>query len=190
MQFHSLIVDNALSDYARARAWADAAEFRDVANPVDGVTYPLICPDVPVWIQREMSALVNDVLNEPLWPSAIFARMSPAGVPVPHQAHNDASMGRYSLMLYLNRPEHCRGGTEFLTHSTLGCECGPSNHDDLAQIAADANKPFAWDVAGSCAMKANRACLFDASLMHRAAPIGGFGDDQANARLVLTGFYS
>jgi len=190
VKLHSAIVDDALTDFDRARRWADAATFGDVLSPVDGVTYPGICADVPLLIREQMIDIASIATGEPLTCNFSFARLSLAGVAVPHQAHNDATMGRYSMMLYLNRPEHCVGGTEIVRHVVHGMDHGPQNDCELAAWELDHSQPEQWEVAGGAKMRANRAFVFDAALMHRAAPIGGFGSTQFDGRLVLTGFYS
>ena len=38
-------------------------------------------------------------------------------------------------------------------------------------------------------MEENKACVFDAYRMHRSEPIGGFGDNNENGRLVMVAFF-
>lgn len=185
MQIYTLIIDDFLSDFAAARAWADNADYRDIRSPVDDVTYPHIA-ELPDWLAFAVETRLESVMSSAIRMQA-FARMSPAGVHCPNVAHNDAAMGQWSLMLYLNRPEHCRGGTSLLRHES-GFEIPETETDaDLARECA--NMPQCWSVTMTCPMRANRAFIFPAGLMHRAEPAGGFGKDRKDARLVLTAFF-
>lgn len=185
MRLHSLIVDDFLPDFEGWRAWADGCQYGDERNEVDGVSYPLICREVPRWgMQQRLQA----VMGAPVDIRALFLRLSPAGVPVPHQAHNDASMGRFSCMVYLNRPEHCRGGTALVRHLT-GFDAQPTSEAQAALWRRDMNKPDHWLPYLTCEMRPNRAFIFRADLMHRAEPIGGFGSTPRDARLVMTAFF-
>jgi hypothetical protein len=171
--FHSLVVDDWLHDFNGWRAWADGLKYEDAINPSDGVRYPGIYRNVPTWgVRQRLSAFFGEVRI-----NAIFLRLSPEGVPVPHQAHHDALVGRYSMMVYLNRPEHCRGGTSLLKPK------------EGMQWERDTNRPEMWDVVSLCEMQPNRAFIFRADLWHRAEPIGGFGKDARDGRLVMTAFF-
>lgn len=184
-----MILDDFLSDFDNAREYADNAHYQDFRN-VDGVVYPGICTDLPEWIRGEVLAFMAVYLGrEPVKPT-IFMRLSPKGVEAPHQAHTDALMGDWSLMLYLNRPEHCRGGTSLLRHREAGMYTTPTDPDLVEIWERDTNDREAWDVTDLAVMKPNRAFVFSADLFHRAEPIGGFGSTPEDARMVLTGFFS
>lgn len=180
MKIHSLIVDDFLEDFARWRTWLDTADFADVVSEVDGVTYPNICSDLPPALHQEIVAKLRAVagLSQLNW---LFARMSPAGVQPPHWAHNDASMGARSMMLYVNRPEHCRGGTQLLTH----VHCGNDVPADVWR--RDTNANLAWRTTFDCQMQANRAFIFPAKQWHGAS--FAFGTTQADSRIVITAFF-
>ena len=173
--------------FAALRDYADSAEFVDEVNEADGVSYPLICKTIPTAIAAEILANLHAYGKRKPENVTMFMRLSPEGVPVPHQAHHDGVMGDYSLMLYLNRSEHCQGGTELLTHKETGLVAGDGNN--AAIIERDQNNAEAWESSGLCDMVPNRAFLFESHLVHRAAPVGGFGSDQRDARLVLTVFF-
>lgn len=191
MQLHSMVVDNFLGDFESVRNWADGAQYKDVANPIDGVVYPGICTDIPEALRNEIHYRLQAVLSGRVDIKTIFARLSLAGVDVPHQAHNDAVMGQFSFMLYLNRPEHCQGGTELVVCAggDSGMEYGPANETEREEWERWTNWPEMWNQVSMCPMKSNRAFIFDARLMHRALPIGGFGKDAKDGRLVITAFF-
>lgn len=171
------------------RKKADTASYVDVHNTVDGVVYPLINTSLAAEFQPLVLAALRDrgfraVIR------ATFLRLSLAGTPAPHQAHTDSTMGEWSLMLYLNHRQHCRGGTSLLRHIETGMTSDPVTHGELEIWQRDTNVPGAWDVINFCPMLPNRAFVFPAERMHRAEPIGGFGHDATDGRLVLTAFFA
>jgi hypothetical protein len=182
MKLQSLIVDGFLEDFARWRAWCDTATYGDVVSDVDRVTYPGICADLPPELREEirfkLQALAS--MQRMDW---LFARLSPRGSHPPHFAHHDGSMGQWSMMLYMNRAEHCDGGTAMLAYSA-GRE--PSEEE----WRRDTNKPSQWNLRSVCDMQPNRAFIFRAEQWHAALPTGGFGTTPADARLVITSFFS
>lgn len=183
------IGDDFLPDFGRVRAWADEASYADVVNPADGVAYPGICTSIPGWLAQEVWQGTRKLFGYAPICRAIFTRLSLAGSKAPHQAHTDASMGQYSLMLYLNRPQDCVGGTSLLRHRETGAESNPTDEAGVEIWKRDTNVADAWEPTLVCGMKANRALVFAADLYHRAEPIGGFGDNASNGRLVLTMFF-
>lgn len=183
-----MILDDFLSDFWAARTFADAADYKDFRN-IDGVIYPGICTDLPEWITGEMLAFMEVLLGRSPVNPVIFMRLSPEGVRAPHQAHTDSLMGDWSVMVYMNHSEHCRGGTSLLRHKETGMEVTPD--ESLIGIwERDTNDPEAWEITHLAEMKPNRAFVFPAKRMHRAEPVNGFGSTKEDARLVLTGFFS
>lgn len=181
------IIDNFLESYPTLKAHSLACKFDDIKNPVDGVIYPLICTDIPSEVQIELFDRLSGALGRDIENPTIFMRMSTEGVSVPHIAHNDISMGKHSLMLYLNDGV---GGTSFLRHKETGM-CYQPQREDLVEIAhRDQNDIDAWEVMFTAPMAQNRSFIFDAGYFHRADPVGGFGSTQQDARIVLTVFFS
>lgn len=184
-----IVIDHFLPEFDELQKHAQTAKFTNVVNDFDGVTYPLICADIPNHLKLSILCLIAKHASAPISPT-IFIRRSPAGVPCPHQAHSDRSMGRFSLMLYLNAEKDCEGGTSFLSHRATGIAYNPEHPDATAVVVADQNNPDAWDIRGMAEMRPNRAVIFDAARFHRAEPVGGFGDTPENTRVVLTCFFS
>lgn len=181
------ILDNFLAEdvYQRLRAHADTLSFAGEVNPLDGVLYPGISTDIPAEVRKAVLAAAPKARD-----ITMFMRLSLAGVPVPHQAHTDSVMGRMSMMLYLNRPEHCQGGTSFVRHKKTGMVINPRDQFEQRVWELDTNKSRAWEIYDQIDMRSNRCAFFPANLMHRAEPVGGYGTDATNGRLVLTMFYS
>ena len=186
---YALVHDDFLTQFAQLRRFADSAKFADISNPADNVTYPHICSAIPDPFVREVEFQLASIMGAHPIMKFIFLRMSPEGVPVPHEAHTDLSMAKWSLMLYVNREHHCKGGTALISHIGTGLSVHPRNEAEFEVWKRDHNNRAAWKTDMLAPMAANRAFIFPAYLMHRAEPIGGFGKTQQDARMVLTAFF-
>lgn len=173
------IIDNALSPSAYNDLMAQIAcgPFLDEINPVDGVVYPLICQSIPKTVSDEVSDIVGGSEY------VEFLRSSPKGVHCPHPVHNDASMGRISVMLYTSDI----GGTAIVAHKRTGCAIQPKSETIIKTLQFDASDCDQWEVLEVAEAKPNRIAIFDARLMHIATPVGGFGNG-VTARTVYTRF--
>lgn len=185
-----LIIDGFLDSFDSLREYADSASFGTIRNDADGVDYPEICADIPDHVKAEIFSRLESIKGAPVDNPVLFMRRSPAGIHCPHQVHSDKTMGKYSLMLYMNRIEDCQGGTSFLSHKATGIGYNPEWQEFVSIITADQNNSDAWDVRELASMQPNRAVIFDAARLHRAEPVGGFGETPQDMRLVLTCFFS
>lgn len=106
----------------------------------------------------------------------------------------------YSGILYLNLPEHCRGGTDFFRHKRTGLErvptdagqmlaAGYSDPNQLIEevVNADTLKPSKWEKQFTVPMRFNRLILFSPWMFHNSAR--GFGLTPENGRLVHLMFF-
>ena len=178
------IIDNFLDDFELLREYCDRVDYDGITNPQDGVFYEGVSIQIPEHIKDEVKEKIGSGhIN------AMFLRLRTKDTNEPHQAHTDAVMGSKSLMLYLSRLEDCEGGTSLVMHKKTGLFDNPINHKQLDTWSEDMNNPEAWQITDMCSMRPNRAAIFDANLMHRAEPIGGFGDNAKNGRLVLSAVY-
>lgn len=182
-----MIIDNFIGSYNDLKAISLSCDFNDEVNDADGVVYPFIFKDIPQDIQDDILLAIEKAIGSPPKESLMFLRMSPKGVNCPHIVHHDKVMGDYSLMLYLNEGE---GGTSLVRHIETGISYAPNNEQFAKIIAYDQNNPSQWDITSTAKMKENRGFIFDAGNLHCAEPLGGFGDDQSNSRIVLTCFFS
>lgn len=180
-------IDNFLDDYPLFRHHCNYLNYEGIHNPVDGVFYPGISLDIPDDIKQEVKIKLEHEFGE-VSINFMFLRLSTKDTKAPHQSHTDDTMGNKSLMLYLNREEDCAGGTSLVTHENGLCAT-PTNEEDLAVWEEDHSKPEKWSITNLCEMAPNKACIFDARLMHRAEPVGGFGENEKDGRLVLTAFF-
>jgi hypothetical protein len=187
---YTYVIDDFLVRFSQLRAFADSAPFTHITNPADQVVYPHICNEIPDAFRSEVSYQLASVFGATPDIKYLFLRMSPKGVPVPHEAHTDLAMGQWSLMLYVSREFHCDGGTALVRHKDSGLSVHPRTDQELAIWQRDHNNRDAWETDLLVKMVANRAFIFPAYLMHRAEPIGGFGRTRQDARMVLTAFFN
>jgi hypothetical protein len=106
----------------------------------------------------------------------------------------------WSGILYLSRPEDCRGGTEFFRHKATGTDRAPYDDAEAAGygfasgremvneiIGRDGKNPAAWKPSMTVPMRFNRLVLLRPWLWHTAGE--KFGDSMQNGRLVLLFFF-
>jgi hypothetical protein len=181
-----LIIDNFLSSFYELKMHSVDCIFGDIVNPVDGVVYPHINLDIPAKVLHETKEKIEQVFGD-VNINYAFLRMSPKGVFAPQAVHTDCSMGKYSLMLYLNSAD---GGTAMMAHKASGISQAPTDEFYLGVTAQDKNNIGAWEIIDMANMKENRAVIFDAKKYHCAMPVGGFGETQADSRIVMTVFFN
>lgn len=145
---------------------------------------------------------VSRLVGEPLQPA------------VPREAHgkcritmaNDVASAKvhvdrahWSGILYLSRPQDCRGGTEFFRHLPSGQDRAPYNDDEARQWGYASAKAMVddaaeqtiddsqWEQTMTVPMRFNRLVLLRPWLWHTAGE--NFGDTMENARLVYLMFF-
>lgn len=182
-------VDDFLPSYEKLRRHCDNLNYDGITNPVDGIFYPGISIDIPTEIQQEVLLQLEELHGEPVRLNYMFLRRTLAGTEMPHQVHSDDSMGQFTLILYLNRPENCQGGTSLVQHLN-GMYCTPTDDYGIALWQRDQDKPEQWNVYHECEMRSNVGFVFASWLLHRAEPIGGFGQSNKDGRLILACFYT
>ena len=116
----------------------------------------------------------------------------------PGKIHVDPT--HWSGVLYLNRPEDCRGGTEFYRHLPSGMDRVPRDLDSLQAagfssyaeiqeqiVDRDSLDRSKWERTMTVPMRFNRLVLLQPQYWHTAGP--GFGDTVVNGRLVYLMFF-
>ena len=151
-------------------------------------------------LNKEVSRLVG----EPLVPMtqgqahgkcriALASDVGTAGV------HTDGS--HWSGILYLSRPEDCRGGTDFFRHIPTNTERAPYNDQESAEkfgapsakqwvadlLERDTSDASKWERTMRIPMRFNRLLLLRPWLWHTAGE--SFGDKPENGRLVYLMFF-
>lgn len=176
---YAILIDDFLDDFAAVRRFADMAVFNAETNPVDGIHYPDVCL---LEDQYNIAKKLGLILGGKATIRLLVMRRSMKGVQVPEQAHTDITVANsmYSMIIYLNREEHCVGGTTLLRHIPSGIEAG-----DDGNWQKDKNDMSKWEVLIRSKMRRNRAFIHPSHLIHRSEPVGGFGSTPKDARLVM-----
>jgi hypothetical protein len=172
-----LVIDNFLPDYDSFRGEAIKSSFAGEINPLDGVMYPDISIAIPDGVRSLIIFRLIEIYGE-IKAGLMFMRLTTKNTDTaPHQAHHDLIMGEYTCLLYMSEG----GGTSILGHIE-----GEVTEELWAR---DTNIYDRWVIKEMIPMKHNRLVVFPSGWMHRAEPVGGFGDCAENGRLVLTFFF-
>lgn len=115
------------------------------------------------------------------------------------RVHIDSG-AHWSGILYLSRPEDCRGGTEFFRHRRTNTDRAPINAAERAAlgyassqemyrdiIEQDSNDDSKWELTMRAPMRFNRLVLLRPWMWHTAGE--AFGDSMENGRLVYLMFF-
>jgi len=163
--------------------------------------FPGLLSDRPLVIdglEEQVGALIGHKLTPAPGTSHNHCRLTLRGDRGVSGVHVDPCF--YSGILYLSRPEDCRGGTDFFRHRRTGLDRVPSHDQMLAAgyadpnrlidevVNADTTKPAKWDRTFTAPMRYNRLILFSPWMFHNSAP--GFGDRAENGRLVHLMFFA
>ena len=183
-----MIIDNFLDSFEELKARSKEDCFDDMVSPIDGVTYPLICTSIPANVEREVFEKLGEFIDRDIENPSIFMRRCPKGVDSPNKVHSDISMGLYTCMVYINDPVD-GSGTSLVKHRESGITHNPELEEFVDIVIEDRNNDESWEVLEMIEMVPNRAFIFRADALHRAEPIGGFGEGK-EARVVLTCFFS
>jgi len=174
--------------------FARELEYREIVNPADGVTYPGISDEVPEWIKKHVEKRCSNAWGRELEAKTIFFRLTHRGeelVKAPHQAHTDTAMGKYTFICYFqDAPPHWpEAGTSLLKHRTVGgLHQDPWTNGEMEVWERDTNRYDSWVITKLFGMERNKAVTYESKRMHRAEPVGGFGSDVNDGRLVLVAF--
>lgn len=151
-------------------------------------------------LEQIVSALVHEPVRAP-WTrdfSHASCRLALASDDQPGRIHIDQS--HWSGILYLSRPEDCRGGTEFYRHIPTGTDrvpmtpeglksLGYASYDEMKRdiLDKDALDRSKWEMTYSVPMRFNRLILLQPHYWHTSGP--GFGDSVENGRLIFLMFF-
>ena len=150
-------------------------------------------------LAEEASRLVGEPLT-PISPPESHAkcRLTLARDTGRAKVHVDHS--HWSGILFLSRPEDCRGGTEFFRHRATGTDRAPDSLEAVRALGFDSYEAMhreiiekdstddaAWEMIMQVPMRFNRLLLLRPWLWHTAGP--AFGDRPENGRLVYLMFF-
>ena len=194
-----VIFDDFLMDPMRARADALKLNYDPKLNRGN---YPGLVSDRPLEI-KGLAESVSSRIGVPLGAAAGTAhsccRLTRKGDKGRSGVHVDPCF--YSGILFLNKPEHCHGGTDFFTHRRTGLDrvpakltnvlaAGYSHPDALIEdvVNRDTLRPEKWQRTLRIPMKFNRLLLFSPWLFHNSGP--AFGNSPEDGRLVCLMFFN
>jgi hypothetical protein len=185
----------------------DAKELRNAAL---GLSYPDLQGAFPGRNSMErleiegLAEAASHIVGEALQPvsppqSHAKFRMTLAGDVGRAKVHVDSA--HWSGILYLSRPEDCRGGTEFFRHLPTGTDRAPLDDAELAAMGyssrdemyrqlleRDGTDDSKWEMTMRVPMRFNRLVMLRPWLWHTAGP--AFGDRLENGRLVYLMFFA
>lgn len=163
-------------------------EFKDYTSQWDGVTYPDINNNIPYWVQDYVFNRLKEIMGGPITPIAFFARATTKNTPAaPHKIHSDKLMAQFSAHVYISKDWPKEAGTSFWIHNEAGDR--HTEETDVESVAKDCNDLSKWVHSFTCQGRFNRLLIHDASYWHCAEPIGGWGDEVKDGRVVLTCFF-
>lgn len=176
--------------WRRLRKHADELTFPGVTNPADGVFYPGIDTDIPEPILEDLYMRMGRLHGgATIVPKYTFLRLSKEGEAAPHIAHCDRIMADWAFFLYMNRDEHCQGGTALVRHVKGGFDRTPLTPRQAGYVVRDENRPAEWEVTRRFDMKPNRGIAIRSTMFHWAEPVDGFGAGPKDGRLILIVFH-
>lgn len=184
-----IVVDDFLPEetFRELKEHATSASYVGMTNKEDGLDYPDICGALPASAVLEAQRGLEKLRQAPVDIRAMFLRLSTKNTAVPpHQVHTDSIMGDWTLLVYL---QDGPGGTAYVTHKQTGLREDPVNLEEYETWQRDQDKFDAWEVTDLVEMRSNRANILPADLMHRAEPVGGFGQSASDGRIVLVAFF-
>jgi len=150
-------------------------------------------------LEEQVSSIVQEPLCEPNpLESHGKCRLTLASDNQLAKIHVDPSF--WSGILYLNRLEDCRGGTEFFRHIATGTDqvpitieginaMGYPSYQAMSEqiLSKDALDRSKWEHTMTVPMRFNRLVLLRPWLWHTSGP--GFGNSVENGRLVYLMFF-
>lgn len=151
-------------------------------------------------LARQVSRLVGEPLEAmPPPQSHAKTRITLASDRGKAKVHVDPA--HWSGILYLSRPQDCRGGTEFFRHIGTNTDRAPYNDDEARAsgystakemttevLAQDGTDDTKWEMTHRVPMRFNRLLLLRPWLWHTAGE--NFGDSLENGRLVYLMFFA
>lgn len=151
-------------------------------------------------LAQQCSRLVGEPLQAMPPPQAhAKSRITLAADQGKAKVHVDGA--HWSGILYLSRPEDCRGGTEFFRHLPTNTDRAPYNDAEAATLGFPSAKGMVdeildrdslddtkWEMTQRVPMRFNRLLLLRPWLWHTAGE--NFGDTLENGRLVYLMFFA
>lgn len=175
------------SDFHAVRTAILAGTFVDMTNPMDGVVYPAINAQPPERVRDELVHGLQFLLGRKIIVGHLFARAMYQGMVATNKVHSDAVMGTtYASQVYLSERWPQGAGTSFWKHKKHGML-----HTARTPVQeVDCNDLQQFTRVVTVQAEPNLLLAHRGDVWHLAEPIGGWGTQPSNARLVLTCFFN
>lgn len=188
-------LEDFLPDPLDYRECALKEKFYDIRGP-DGVTYH----NINVRPSDELEETLSRRLGKRVKCGYSLLRVNFAGEMPNHAIHTDNGYDQFAAILYLNRPEDCKGGTAFWKHRKYGWTNWPDEsamrrtckkpEKIISQLQREANDESAWEQTHLAEMKFNRMIVYPTDQFHSRFPFPAFGATMETARLIWVSFFS
>lgn len=184
------IIDDFISDVFahEIRARAIEAGFKDEVS-VDGAVYHGIGRDFDPCLKLH----IEMIFDRKIVPRIGVFRRDKAGMFSYNTCHSDKICADYVALLYLSDPRFESGGTAFFRHKESGFIQHPAPRfegDELpAALEADWTDQSKWDIHMFSGMAFRRLIVYPSTYYHGRFPREGFGDTDANSRLIYLLFF-
>jgi len=189
-----LIVDDFLPDPDSIRKTFTELEFYDMRGP-DGEMYKRINVRNP----QEFNSLLEKAVGKPVVQDYSLVRLNYVGEPPNNAIHSDGGYSEYAAVLYMCKPEDCKGGTAMWRHKQTGYTALPTEQEVRKvgkkpsrvweQISSSWNRPDAWEQIGLAEMKFNRIIIYPTKNFHSRWPFEAFGSTPQDGRLIWVSFF-
>lgn len=188
-----IVVDRFSSFPDFAREYALDADFKQIEH--HGLNYYGIAEAPDHSGVKQIEALVGEHIEE----AKVIYRRYLENETAETYIHNDILLGKWTGLLFLNRPEQCFGGTAFWRHKKFGWEAGPNlgqvvdagfknSSEYCAFMAKEGFREDQWEMIDYVPMAFNRLVLFRSAQFHSRYPMKSFGTDLESARLLKVFF--
>jgi hypothetical protein len=187
------LFDNFAPDALQVREAVIAGGFHDEQGP-DGALYTGISGyPAPHWYER-----IAELIGQPIVPKLSCFRLNLAGE-LPHSfVHSDDICAKYASVLYLNKPEQCKGGTAFWSHDQHGDHLF-SDEELKARgleyaayhlmMTREWKTILPWTQTEFVPMQFNRFITYPTCFFHSRFPFEAFGSGPEDGRLIWICFY-
>lgn len=181
------VCPNFFRDFHAVRNAILAGTFKDEHNPMDGTVYPAINKDICPHVAAELTQGLEFLLGRKVHVEHLFARAMFDGMLAANKIHSDLVMGtRYASQVYLSEHWPHASGTSFWQHKKHGMlHAVQSPAPDI-----DCNDLQQFQRVVTVQAQPNLLLAHRGDVWHLAEPIGGWGTQPSNARLVLTCFFN
>ena len=188
--------NNSMSEVLQFDGFApDAGEVRDAVirgqfetvDYIDGAQYS----GVSRYPVEGWTDCLAERLGKKIVPRISCFRLNLKGE-LPHSwVHSDGIAAGYAVVLYLNQPEQCTGGTAFWRHKELKIDRLPKADENglYKRIEQDWKNLDLWEQTSMVKMEWNRLITYPTALFHSRFPFEGFGTGPEDGRLIWICFY-